>query len=68
MQKKSRYGLTVFLIAIILLSLVSCGKTGDVLTSDNGYENSEETQNNQENVEPDILTEITITAGDKKLD
>lgn len=67
MQKKPRYGLTIFLIAIILLSLISCGKTGDVLTSDNGYENSEETQSNQENIEPDILTEITITAGDRKL-
>lgn len=67
MQKKLRNGLSIFLIAIILLSLISCGKTGDVSTSDNGYKNSEETQNNQDNVEPDILTEITITAGDKKL-
>lgn len=68
MLRKLKYGLSVFLIAVILLSRISCGKTGYAPISENRSENDTEIQNDSNYSEPEILTEITISAGDKQLD
>ena len=68
MLRKLKYGLSVFLVAVILLSRISCGKTGYAPISENRSENDTEIQNDSNYPEPEILTEITISAGDKQLD
>ena len=38
MPPKLKYSFSVFLVAVILLSLISCGKAGSVPTSENNTE------------------------------
>lgn len=66
MQYKDRYGLSILLIALLMFSLVSCGKSESM-----SYKNESDIRTDEltdeTDITPETLVEITVTAGDKQL-
>lgn len=66
MQYKDRYGLSILLIALLMFSLISCGKSESM-----SYKNESDIRTDEltdeTDITPETLVEITVTAGDKQL-
>lgn len=68
MKSRVKYGLSVILIALLIFSLISCGRSGNDPIYKKEFDSSTDKSADETDSEPKILIAITVTAGDKQLD